>query len=219
MSWPRRRGFTVRQVHVDGLGPRAKADVLNAIEITLDDNMFRADPFEIKQRVDGIDSVADVMVLRHWPDTVRILAEPRTPLALWQSDGRWTVIDQKGEPLNHIDPNDFAELPRVVGAHGGLAAPDLLERLAKEPDFANEVEIALRVGGRRWDLRLNSGVEIAMPEDDRFSDALGAVLTLHDETGLLVGEAVRIDARDPNRFAVAGDHNLSANLSFTGDGV
>ena len=215
-------GFTVKQVHIEGLGPRAKADVINElekIEIRFDANMFRADPHIIKDTVSSLESVSDVMVLRHWPDTVRVLAEPRTPLALWQSSGQWVVIDQKGEPLLNADPNEFTELPRVVGPHGGTAAPALLSRLALEPDFAGQVEIALRVGGRRWDLRLHSGVEIAMPEDERFTDALGAVLTLHDETGLLMGEAVRIDARDPARFAVDADRNVAHISIALGEGA
>ncbi len=198
-------GFTVTKVSIEGLDPRTKADVLNVVGIELDSNMFRADPFEIKERIEGaVDNVSEVRVLRQWPGDIWILAENRRPLALWQTDGEWKVIDQVGKPMEGEDPTQYVDLPRVVGPAAGYAAPELLEHLELHPQISENLEVAMRVGGRRWDLRLDTGLEIALPEDAQVDAALLAVYNLDDATGVLAedSEVSRIDARDPERFAV-----------------
>lgn len=211
-------GFTVTDISVYGLGPRAKADVLNAIGLKTGENMFRADPYLIKARIDDLDSISQVSVRRQWPNEVWVLADPRTPLALWQHEGRWRVVDQFGVAFESEDPQAHAELPRVVGAQGDRAAPGLIEILRDYPEFAEKVDMAMRVGGRRWDLRLHSGLEIAMPEDAGFVEALDQVLRLHDSTGVLSGGARRLDVRDPVHFAILPEANValrSKEAAFT----
>ena len=198
-------GFTVAKISIEGLDPRTKADVLNAVGIDENSNMFRADPFEIKERIEAnVENVSEVRVLRQWPSDIWILAENRRPLALWQSEGVWHVVDQVGKPMDGEDPAEYVELPRVVGPAGGYAAPELLEQLKLHPQIADQLEVAMRVGGRRWDLRLDSGLEIALPEDAHVDVALLAVYELDEATGVLAenSEVKRIDARDPERFAV-----------------
>ena len=203
-------GFTVSNISVEGLGPRAKADVLNVIGVERGHNMFRADPFLIKARIDKVDSISKVRVMRQWPNEVWVLADPRTPLALWQNEGRWQVVDQFGVTFESANPKDHNGLPRVVGENGGAAAPELIEILKDYPSLAERVDTALRIGGRRWDLRLNSGLEIAMPEDAGFVEALEQVMKLHDSTGVLNGGASRLDVRDPVHFAIMPEAEVAS---------
>ncbi len=209
-------GFTVGDIIVDGLGPRAETEVFSAVGVSPGFNMFRADPYLLKDRIDGIESIASVRVLRKWPNEIWVVAEPREPLAVWQSDGEWVVVDQEGVPIETADPMSYAQLPHVVGPDGGKAAPELVEILDRSPEFAEKVATALRVGGRRWDLRLTNGVEIAMPEDGSLEATLGKVLELDDAAGVLSGQARRIDARDPERFAIGGEGSLLAEAGDPG---
>ena len=210
-------GFTVANISVEGLGPGAKADILNAIGMEKGANMFRADPFLIKARLDKLDSVSQVSVMRQWPNEIWVIADERNPLALWQHDGEWHVVDQFGVAFEHIEPQAHSDLPRVVGVNGGEAAPALLDLLKYYPDFAENIETALRVGGRRWDLRMTSGLEISMPEDSGFAEALELVLKLDESTGILTGHAARIDARDPVHFAILPDADMARLQAETTD--
>ncbi len=199
-------GLTIAEISIEGLDPRTKADVLNALSIKVGDNMFRADPFKIKQEIEAeVRNLADVQVLRQWPNDVWIIADTRKPLALWQTDGAWTVVDQSGTPImDSVDPAEHVDLPRVVGPAGGYAAPILIKELKLHPEIAERMVAAMRVGERRWDIRLESGLEISLPEDARMDEALLAVFDLNEATGVLdqSSDVTRIDARDPERFAV-----------------
>ena len=207
-------GFTISNISIEGLGPRAKADVLNLLNsgpnsVQTGMNMFRADPHLIHDRLQELDHISQVRVMRQWPNEVWVLAEARTPTALWQSEGSWNVVDQFGAPMDSVNVREHAALPRVVGPKGGVAAPDLIGILRDYPEFASQVDIALRIGGRRWDLRMDSGLEIAMPEDEEFVDALDLVLKLDARTGILTGHAVRLDARDPIHFAILPANSMA----------
>ena len=42
----------------------------------------------------------------------------------------------------------------------------LLDMLASEPDLAARVTAAVRVGDRRWNLRIDNAIDVLLPEDD-----------------------------------------------------
>jgi cell division protein FtsQ len=198
-------GFTISNILVEGLDPRSKADVLNALALDEGQNMFRADPFILKERIESnVQNISNVRVLRQWPSDIWIVAENRRPLALWQEGGQWKVIDQAGKIMDAEKPTEFADLPRVVGPAGAFAAPELLETLQLHPEISEKMAEAMRVGGRRWDIRLKTGLEISFPEDAELDRALLAVFELNEATGVLDegSDVKRIDARDPDHFAV-----------------
>ena len=209
-------GLTVKTISIEGLNPRGKADVLNALqaedgEFELHEglNMFRADPYLIKARVDEVDSVGHVRVLRQWPNEIWILAENRTPIALWRSEGEWGVIDQLGVVMASESIQDHNALLRIEGESGNIAAPQLLAQFENYPEIGDRVVASVRVGARRWDLQLKSGIEISMPEDALFEQAANAIMELHAGTGVLDGDATRLDARDPERFAIGVKSDLA----------
>ncbi|MEM6626884.1 MAG: cell division protein FtsQ/DivIB [Pseudomonadota bacterium] len=198
----RTTGLSVRHVLTPGLDPQTKAEVLNAAAVEPGENMFRADPHRIKARVETLQSVGRVGVLRLWPDQIMIIAEPRRPLAVWQTAGAWGVVDEDGATLASKDVSDYADLPKIVGSKGGAAAPTLIAALETRPLIAERLDAALRVGERRWDLKLKSGAELALPEDDRLEEALDALIELHARASVLDLRVARIDARDPDHFAL-----------------
>ena len=60
---------------------------------------------------------------------------------------------------------------------------------------------ATRVGGRRWELRLRSGIVLRLPEAAP-QVALATVAALDAETGLLDRAIAAVDLRDPARTLV-----------------
>src|SRR5690606_33811569 len=110
----------------------------------------------------------DAAVERRLPDTIHVRLVERRPLALWQNDGRITVIDHDGREISGADPARFSALPLVVGDDAPQHAIQLLALLALEPDLGRRVTAAVRVGGRRWNLRMDAGdgakIDVHLPE-------------------------------------------------------
>ena len=67
------------------------------------------------------------------------------------------------------------DLPLVVGEGAGKNAADLFETLKPFDSVTKQMVAALRVGDRRWTLKLSSGVDIMLP-DDGVADALKTLI-------------------------------------------
>jgi cell division protein FtsQ len=198
----RSAGLAVKDVRVLGLDPVVQERALKLAAVRVGESMLSADPYAIKKRVETLEAVDKVKVLRMWPDQITIVADPRQPIALWENKGEWRVIDQRGRTFAEVDPKDFVQLPHIKGPEAASAAAGLLTLMADYPDLSIRMSSATRVGGRRWDVSFRGGADVALPEDDRLKEALGALNLLQARNRLLDLPVTHIDARHPERFAL-----------------
>lgn len=198
----RSAGLTVDKIVVVGLDPLLEQRARDAAMLEPGESMLAADPSAIKERVEELDALGGVSVHRLWPDQITIIAETREPVALWKDGETWKVIDQHGDVFVQVNMNDHLNLPRISGRDGNQAAPALLAALSDYPELAQRLDGAERVGGRRWDIRFEEGVDVALPVDDRLNEALRALNFLQAQNRILDLPLARIDARHPDRFAV-----------------
>src|SRR5581483_533549 len=152
------------------------------------------------QRLESIPWVESSVVERRLPDTIFVRLVERQPLALWQHNGHFSVIAAKGEMIQD-EVGEFANLPIVVGDDAPPHAEALLLLLATEPDLQKRVTAAVRVGGRRWNLKLDNGIDVRLPEEDAAS-AWSRLAALERENQLLSRDVVAIDLRLPDRLIV-----------------
>lgn len=122
-------------------------------------------------------------------------------MALWQLEGALQVIDEEGRVIPVARVEDYGGLPLVVGAGADRAAAGLLELLSSEPGLHAEVVAAVRVGDRRWNIRLKPGVDIKLPEFGALQ-AWQRLARLDQDEGLLSRDLVVIDLRIPDRLVV-----------------
>ncbi len=194
-------GMRVEAIVVEGLeGARAQ----EIREVALPDgrhSMLAADPQDVKGRIESLDWVARAEVQRLWPSTVRIAVVRREAMARWQEDGQVTLVDAAGERL-HASAGDRGEsLPLLVGAGAGPAARPLLAALEELPAVRTRVQALVRVGDRRFDLRLAGGVTVMLPEE-RATAALVELESLQARHSLLDRAVRRIDMRVPHLLAL-----------------
>ncbi len=194
-------GLGVRNVLVTGRDRTPGADILAALEVETGTPILTFDPDDARDAVAALPWIRNVVVERRFPDTIYLRLEERQPLALWQSDRTMRVIDADGVVLTEDGLEDYAALPLVVG----LGAPDhagpLLEKLAERPAIADRVEAAILVSERRWDLRLDNGVNVRLPEKG-IDEALLRLSEIEADNGLLDRDIVAIDLRIGDRLVV-----------------
>jgi cell division protein FtsQ len=199
----RSAGLSIKQINVVGLDPLVEEKARQVAGVHIGGNILTADPYTIKQRVEKLEAVSGVKVHRFWPNQITIIADPREPIALWQGEGDdWRVIDQRGRTFAEVDPQQYLHLPRLVGPDAAASAATLVTAMAEYPDLAARMETAYRVGGRRWDVKFRAGANVALPEDVKLVEALGALNMMQARTRVLDLPVTRIDARHPERFAL-----------------
>ena len=71
--------------------------------------------------------------------------------------------------------------------------------MSRHPLIRSRVRAAIRVGGRRWNLRLDSGVDVKLPDQGE-DQALRLLTELEERHRLLARDITEIDLRVPDRL-------------------
>ncbi len=214
-------GFTVRNIMVEGR-KNADVDAIRAIvNVEKGDPLFAFNPDEAKEMLEKISWVRVAQVERRLPDTIYVHIQERQPLALWQRDGKLCVIDDEGVILTDHNPENFRELPLLVGEGAPENAAGLLAMLEAEPEIARRMDAAVFVSGRRWDLKLRNGVLVKLPENE-IGFALSRLMKAQREEDLMDKELTAIDLREGDRITVrtkpGAVHEYKAGFTATGTG-
>jgi cell division protein FtsQ len=169
LAWSGRAGLAVREVYVEGRR-RTPQDLLrDKLGIAIGTPILAVDPVAAKHRLEELGWIEEASVARMLPDGIRIRLRERQPLALWQRDRHFEVIDAHGAVIAGAlrdHPEQYAHLRVVVGDDAPQAASRLFALLSTEPELSGRVLAATRVGERRWNLHLDNRVDVWLPEHD-----------------------------------------------------
>ena len=194
-------GFVARNILVEGR-EYTDPEVLKAlINVQKGDPLFSFNPDEAQELVEQIQWVEAAHVERRLPDTIYIRLQERQPLALYQKDGKLTLIDYKGDVITRHGLERFKNLVVVIGKDAPERAYDLLENLAAESYIYDQTSNVAYIDERRWDIILKGGMRIKLPADD-YGLALRKLGRAQAEDGLLDKDLTGIDMRDPEKIVV-----------------
>ena len=194
-------GFEVEDVLLEGRHHTPRAAVLKAVRVRRGDAILGIDLDGIRSRIEQIPWVRTATVQRRWPNTVHIVIEERRPIALWQRQRRLSLVDSEGVTIRSKSLDGFRDLLVIVGKDAPRHAPRLMSTLKQEPKLRERVLAAVRVGGRRWDIRFKGGVEVQLPEDNPMA-AWTRLADLERRHGILTTDIDMIDMRLPDRLIV-----------------
>lgn len=193
-------GFGIENVRIVGGIETPELAILEKLEIG-GSSLVGFDAEAARARVAELPWVAGVTVRKYYPDTLKVEVVERKPLALWQSDGKVLMIDPTGYPIGPLDDARFVSLPFLVGEGANVRAADFLAALGSEPLVASLMRAAVLVSDRRWDLHLENGVTVKLPER-RPAQALSQLVRLDQRHGLLSRDVTVIDMRLADRLTV-----------------
>lgn len=194
-------GFTVDEILVTGRERIAPDDLLARLNIRVGAPIFDVSIAEGQQKIAESSWVDSVTVSRRLPDTIVVNIKERQPAALWQYQKKITLIDAAGHVLAHDNLDTYNDLPLVVGEHAAENVLTLLGLLRAEPEIAAMLTAAVRVGNRRWDLKLQNGLLVKLPEDN-VELALRKLALSHKNNSLLERDLKQIDLRIPEKLVV-----------------
>jgi len=194
-------GFRITAVAISGRKQLTQDEVLAIGGVTGRSSLLFLDAAAVRERLKANPWIADATVLKLYPGHLQIDLVERTPFALWQRDGRLSVIADDGAVLEPYVSHRFVSLPLVVGSGAETHARDFLALLARYPQVNAVTKAAIFVGERRWNLRLKDGLDIRLPEADA-GNALAALSKLDKEDHLFSRDIVAVDMRLPDRLTV-----------------
>ncbi len=187
-------GFGVKRVTVEGQKNATDSAITAALAAGPETLMLAFDTDAAKERLEAVPWIRHAQVMRLLPSSLQVVIEEREPFAVWQTKGKTFVVDDEGAVLAPALPQAFPHLPLVVGEGASKHAAALYDILGPYEDLKRRMLAALRVGDRRWTLKLRTGTEIMLP-DGNIAMALQSLTKLEEERGVFERDLAAIDLR------------------------
>jgi cell division protein FtsQ len=196
-----RTGFAVDQIKIVGNRETSEIDVLGKLQLDGWTSLIGFDAKAARQRIEELPWVEAAAVRKVYPHALEVRVEERRPFAILQQGRQLSVIEESGRIIAPYAGGKEAGLPLIVGAGAPEQAPDLLARLAQYPGLKSRVKGYVRVGARRWDLRLENGITVKLPEEGE-DKAIADLVRMDRKDGLLTRDIVAVDMRIGDRIAI-----------------
>lgn len=208
-EWGEAAGFVVSGTTVEfagleaGARPNTPRELIDAaLGISPGDPILGFSPADARKRLLELPWVEDAQVERRLPGAIHVRLHERPAFAIWQkSQTEFVVIGRNGKELTREHLGSFVHLPFVVGAGANTAGFAFYELLRAHEPILARTQAMVRVGERRWNLRLHNGVDVLLPEDQE-APALNRLAELHARHALLDRPLVAIDMRLPDRLVL-----------------
>ncbi|NQW01599.1 MAG: FtsQ-type POTRA domain-containing protein [Rhodospirillales bacterium] len=194
-------GFQVNEILVVGRRETAAGVLRKAIRLSRGAPILAFDLNAARDRVEKLPWVSRATVERMLPDTILISIEERRPLAIWQHNGKFALIDEQGDVILRVGLDRFNDLVVVVGANAPAEAARLLATLNTQPKLLRLVKAAVWVGGRRWNLRLTGDIDVRLPEGNA-AEAWTRLAEYERTHRVLERDIEVLDLRIPDRLIV-----------------
>jgi cell division protein FtsQ len=194
-------GFRITAVAISGRKQLSQDEVLAVGGVNGRSSLLFLDAATVRDKLKANPWIADATVQKFYPGQLQIDITERTAFALWQQDGRLSVISDDGAVLEPYVSRRFTGLPLVVGKGAESRARDFLATVDRYPRVRSVMKAAIFVGERRWNLRLKDGLDVRLPEND-VGNALAALTKLEKDERLFSRDVVAIDMRLPDRLTV-----------------
>lgn len=164
---------------------------------------FDIDLPALRRAIEGYDAVARAE-LRVAGGRIEVRLTERDPAVLWRTPDRLLVLDNSGRRIAVLaDRAVRPDLAVIAGEGADAAVPEALALLAAGAPLAERLRGLERIGNRRWDVVLDRGQRILLPETGAIA-ALERAIALHQAQDLLNRDILALDFRNGRPVARLG---------------
>jgi cell division protein FtsQ len=206
-------GLRVSDIVIEGRANTPEPLLWAAIGINKGDPILGFSLDDVRSRIETIPWVEHATVERRLPGTLVINLQERRPYAIWQNQGKFVLVDRTGQVVANQDVAQFRRLPLIVGQGAPSAAAVLLDALRDRPALEEKVSASVRVGERRWNLRMTNGTDVMLPEGHEVV-ALDRLIQLQQDHAVLDRPLAAIDLRLPDRLVFRPRAEAKDNLGM-----
>jgi cell division protein FtsQ len=199
-------GFGISEIHITGNRRTPYNQILAVLGMQPGQSIFSANLWNAQNRLNHLDWIASAEVHRRYPDAIFVSLVEKRPFALWQmpsnaqgEEGPIAVVERSGAVITTRDVEKFRHLPKLVGAGAPGTAADLVDAVQAHRAIAARIAAYARQSERRWNLILDDGVVVKLPEAG-WQKQLDALEHLIIDEGILERDVTEIDLRSPTQY-------------------
>lgn len=206
----------IRQVRVEGAFSHLSGDKLHVlVSNAVRGNFFHLDVTAVRNALLAEPWVKDVTVQRVWPDSIRVFVTEQVAVARWNENG---LLNRSGQYFAP-DKNTFPDnLPLLEGPEGTqtmiLEKYFFLEKLLQPHDLP---VVVLRLDERRaWLIEFHNRLQVELGREDFEERAARFEKFVVADLGPRIADAIKIDMRYPNGYAVRWKPDVAEAPTSTG---
>lgn len=198
----------ITSIHITGSQITDEKTIYRLLGTHVGDPLLSFNIQRASEQLNSLPFVKHVTIIRRLSGEIVVQIVERSPYAVWQHQGQFTLIDKDGQPVQDQNVNSkegaiLLKLPLVVGNGANTAAAALFDLLAQEPDVRSHVAAAVRINDRRWNLTLKNGTIVLLPEaPEEETAAIHYLAQLETTMNLLDRPVFSIDMRLPDRLTI-----------------
>lgn len=187
--------FMVKAMSIDGASTGVADDIREILPVDFPVSSFDLDLEQMKETVTGLSPVKSATVRVPPGGVLEVHVEERVPVALWRLREGVFLVDDEGyvvaqAPSRETHPN----LPVIAGEGADANTAEALQILSAAGPLSKRVRGLVRVGQRRWDVVLDRGQRVLLPEYGAKA-ALERVVALSQVQEMLERDLSVIDMR------------------------
>ena len=191
--------FMVQAMVIEGASESVDADIREIMPVDLPVSSFGLDLPLILQTLRELPAIKEARVFVRNGGILQISIVERTPALVWRTREGLELLDDTGAIVRPAETRAaYPELPLVAGERADQVAPEALALLRAAGPLGNRVRGLVRISQRRWDLVLDRGQRIQLPQKQPVQ-ALERVLLMHKAQDLLERDLALVDMRLADR--------------------
>jgi cell division protein FtsQ len=208
-------GFGVAAFTIAGQSQISEREILTLAGVDANSSLPFFDAVEARKNLEALPLIKQASVRKLYPDRIVIDIVERTPAALWQKDGELSAIAADGTVIDKAADGRYAALPFVVGEGANDRVGEFNALLDASAELRPKILAGILVGDRRWSLKMRSGVEVKLPEDDPQA-AMATLLEMQRQSRILDRDILSVDLRVPGKvFARLSEEAAAARAAAT----
>ena len=198
-------GFGISEIHITGNRRTPYKQILEVLAMQPGQSIFSADLFGARNRLARLDWIASAEVHRRYPDAIFVTLVEKRPFALWQApmnargEAPIALVERNGNVITTRDLEKFSRLPKLVGEGAPQSAAELVDAVKSHRAISARTAAFARISARRWNLILDDGVIVKLPEAG-WDKQLAALEHLIIDNGILERDVTEIDLRSPTHY-------------------
>lgn len=191
--------FQVRLMAIDGASAEVAETIRTILPIDFPISSFDLNLDAMQDLVAGLDAVQSARVQVRQGGVLQVDVTQRVPAVLWRFDGGLDILDASGVVVGAArHRSDYPALPVIAGEDAEDAVQEALALQRAAAPIAARLRGFERMGGRRWDVVLDRGQRILLPEQGA-QEALERAIAMDQAVDMLSRDLVAVDLRLPQR--------------------
>ncbi|MEM7241205.1 MAG: cell division protein FtsQ/DivIB [Pseudomonadota bacterium] len=198
-SLEQRPEFQIELMKIIGVDAPTATEIRNTLNITFPVSSFELELGTLREKLEAMDSVASVDLNLVESKLLEVSITKRRPVLLWRKGRELEMLDQNGVRAGVITSRlDRKDLPLIAGLGAEDAIPEALKLFKAAGPLQNRLRGLRRMGERRWDMILDRGQIIQLPETQPIA-ALHRVIALQATQKILDKDVRAVDMRVSRR--------------------